>query len=61
MLWCSDEDDTLASLPSFEPADLATEGAAVLRRVEMGRLGASWLEGPVSGDNVRDAVVFDIV
>ena len=61
MLWCSDEEDTRASLPSSEPTGLATDGAAVLRRVEMGRLGASWLEGPVSGDKVKDAVVLDIL
>ena len=40
---------------------MTTDGAAVLRRVEGGMDGASWLEGPVVGDNVNDAVVFDIV
>ena len=57
----SDEEDTLASLPASDPAGMATDGAAVLRRVVLGKLGASWLEGPVSGDNVNDVVVLDIV
>ena len=61
VLGWSDEEDTLASLPPSDRTDLATDGAAVLRRVEGGMEGASWLEGPVVGDNVNEAVVLDIV
>ena len=61
LLWLLEE-ETPASLPPSEREALATEGAAVLKRVDGGMLsGASLLEGPVSGDSVKDAVVFDIV
>ena len=61
LLWLL-EDETPASLPPSEREALATEGAAVLKRVDGGMLsGASPLEGPVSGDSVNDAVVVDIV
>ena len=64
LLWllvCSDEEETPASLPPSEREALATEGATVLKRVDGGMLlGASKLEGPVSGESVNDAVVLDI-
>ena len=62
LLGCSDEDEAPASLPPSEREALASEGATVLKRVDGGMLlGASKLEGPVSGDKVNDAVVLDIV
>ena len=58
----SDDVDARASLSASECTECATDGAAVHSRVLGGMLlGASRLEGPVSGDSVRDAVVFDIV
>ena len=60
MLWCSDDEDTRASLSASDRTDLATDGATVLSLVEGGMLGASWLEGPVVGDNANEAVELDI-
>ena len=61
LLGCSDEEEAPASLPPSEREALASDGATVLRRVDGGMLGASKLEGPVSGDKVKDAVVLDIL
>ena len=57
----SDDVDARASLSASECTLRATEGAAEHKRVLGGRvLGASWLEGPVVGDNANDAVELDI-